>query len=183
MKINKLVVLFFVFGFVLAACGKKATPTLPLEVPRDLVDTAVALTITAQVKGSTATVTLTPPPTIALTPQASATSVPTMTPTLVVAAPATVVKSGSICDDSIFLSDVTIPDGKIMAPGQSFTKTWSLKNTGTCEWKTSYSLVFVSGTVMGGTTTKLEASVSPGKSTQVSVKMVAPSTTGSYTGF
>ncbi len=55
------------------------------------------------------------------------TATPTRTP-----GPATVPPSS--CDKAQFVSDVTIPDGTVMSPGQKFTKTWSLKNVGTCAW-------------------------------------------------
>ena len=46
-----------------------------------------------------------------------------------------------------FVSDVTIPDGTVMAPGQSFTKTWKLKNIGTTSWS-NYNLKFFDGEQM-----------------------------------
>ena len=33
-------------------------------------------------------------------------------------------------DDAIFVSDLTIPDGTVLPPGQSFTKTWLIRNFG-----------------------------------------------------
>src|SRR5512138_302063 len=56
----------------------------------------------------------------------------------------------STCDRAQFVADVTVPDGAKFAPGSAFTKTWRLKNVGTCTWSTSYSLVFSSGEPMGG---------------------------------
>jgi len=38
------------------------------------------------------------------------------------------------CDRAQFISDVTVPDGTTFAPGATFTKTWRLKNSGTCTW-------------------------------------------------
>jgi hypothetical protein len=29
-----------------------------------------------------------------------------------------------------------------MTPGESFTKTWTLKNTGTCQWTSDFDVVF-----------------------------------------
>ena len=45
----------------------------------------------------------------------------------------------STCDMAQFVADVTVPDGTTYAPGAAFTKTWRLKNIGTCTWSTSYS--------------------------------------------
>lgn len=38
-------------------------------------------------------------------------------------------------DNSIFLADVTIPDGTVMTPGARFTKTWEVQNVGTVTWE------------------------------------------------
>jgi hypothetical protein len=96
------------------------------------------------------------------------------TPTLKITVPT--------CDNSLFVSDVTIPDYMVMAPGQSFTKTWSIKNAGTCNWTTSYKVVFLSGTAMGGVATGI-AAVPSGRAEHVSVNLVAPITKGTHTGY
>jgi len=117
---------------------------------------------------------VTPPtatPTVTGTP-------PTATPTLT----ATPAPSG--CDRAQFIADVTIPDGTVMAPGQSFTKTWRLKNVGTCTWTTSYQLIFDSGEKMGGPdSAAFTKSVAPGQTIDISVNLVAPATAGTYRGY
>jgi hypothetical protein len=71
-----------------------------------------------------------------------------------------------------------------MAPGETFTKTWRLKNLGTCTWTPDYKLVYNSGTQMGGTTaTKLPAYVAPGQTVDISITLTTPSSAGSYTGY
>jgi hypothetical protein len=40
--------------------------------------------------------------------------------------------------DSEFVTDVNIPDGTLIAPGTSFTKTWTIENDGTCTWNSEY---------------------------------------------
>ena len=45
------------------------------------------------------------------------------------------------CDAAAFVKDVTISDGTIIGPGNSFKKTWRLQNVGTCSWTPSYALV------------------------------------------
>lgn len=49
--------------------------------------------------------------------------------------------SASSCDWAQFITDVTVPDGTKYEPGETFEKTWRLKNIGTCTWTISYSLV------------------------------------------
>jgi hypothetical protein len=82
-----------------------------------------------------------------------------------------------------FITDVTIPDGTVMTPGQTFTKTWRLRNAGTCTWTTSYATVFSSGNSMNGPTTQaLAGTVNPGQTVDISVNLTAPSAVGDYTG-
>ena len=37
-------------------------------------------------------------------------------------------------DKSAFVADVTIPDGRLVMTGSSFTKTWAVQNMGTVPW-------------------------------------------------
>jgi hypothetical protein len=88
------------------------------------------------------------------------------------------------CDDADFVADVTIPDGTVLDPGESFTKTWRLKNAGTCSWTPSYAVVFSNGDSMSGPATQaLSATVNPGQTVDISVNLKAPSTPGDYTGY
>jgi hypothetical protein len=82
------------------------------------------------------------------------------------------------------VTDVTIPDGTILAPGQAFTKTWEIRNIGSCTWTTSYALVFVFGNQMGASSViNLPAAVAPGATADFSVNMVAPSVAGHYRSY
>ena len=45
---------------------------------------------------------------------------------------------GDACNNSSFVSDVTIPDGTVLPAGQNFDKVWAVKNTGTCTWDDGY---------------------------------------------
>lgn len=120
---------------------------------------------------STSLPTLTPLPTS--TPLPTNTPFPTFTPT-----PTTP------CNWAQFVSDVTIPDGTMMAPGVKFTKIWRIKNIGTCTWTTEYSLNFVSGTAMtvNNTVVYLKSLVRPGEMIDVEVKLTSPTSPGTYTG-
>lgn len=86
-----------------------------------------------------------------------------------------------ICDSMTFVADLTVPDGTMMNPGQNFTKTWRIKNTGSCTWSNSYKFVFVQGDPMGGQTQMINGSVAPGQTYDMSVPMTAPAAPGSYT--
>ncbi len=86
------------------------------------------------------------------------------------------------CDNSVYISDVTIPDGTTVTPGQAFTKTWKVSNTGTCAWTAAYQITFLYGDIMGGKATVIGIAVNPGQSADVSVALTAPATAGSITG-
>jgi hypothetical protein len=113
-------------------------------------------------------------PTVTGTPP---TATPTRTP-----GPATVPPSS--CDKAQFIADVTIPDGTLMSPGQKFTKTWSLKNVGTCAWaKTTYQIVYFSGEQMGApASAAFPEDVPVGKTATFTLEMTAPSAAGTYRG-
>jgi len=154
---------------VLASCNLPRQPS-----PQEIASTAAAETVSAQltlVSAATptfpATNTPIPPP---------ATNTPTPPPTL---PPPTATPGCS--DESQFVSDVTIPDNTVMTPGQNFTKTWRLRNSGSCTWTTAYDAVFVDGNAMGGAASvPLAGTVPPNSSVDISVSMSAPSTNGTY---
>jgi hypothetical protein len=93
-------------------------------------------------------------------------------------------KPGTSACRATFVSDVNYPDGIAVAPNTAFTKTWRIKNTGTCTWTTNFSLVFVSGDKMGGPDSKkLTSTVGPNTTFNISVDLTSPATNGSYKGY
>jgi hypothetical protein len=47
----------------------------------------------------------------------------------------------AICtNEALFVEDLTIPDGTVVAPGQRIDKRWSIRNTGSCNWGPAYRL-------------------------------------------
>ena len=86
------------------------------------------------------------------------------------------------CDHVQFVFDVTVPDGSTFALGATFTKTWRLKNIGTCTWTTAYSVVYAGGDQMGGTSVALPNEVAPNQTVDISINLTAPSTAGHYKG-
>ena len=105
------------------------------------------------------------------------TSTPTNTPGPVTVPP-------SACDRAQFVADVNIPDGTVLAPGATFTKTWRLKNVGACAWSTSYQLVFFSGEQMGAAASApFPQNVAVSQTVDISINMTAPSAAGSYRGY
>lgn len=164
-------------SLLLSACGVEETATPSAENAVDLLYTAAAMTLTSNLPVPAATPTL--PAT--LTPWPTQNTVPpltTNTPSYTYN-----VSSSAACDNSAYVSDMTIPDGTEVAAGESFTKTWAILNTGTCTWTTDYSIDFYSGNDLDGSATALTESVAPNETVYISVDMVAPSTTGDYVGY
>lgn len=89
--------------------------------------------------------------------------------------------SGDGCLNSVLVSDVTIPSGTKLDQNETFTKTWLVKNTGTCPWSGDFKITFVGGNVFGSDTRKIRQEVGPGNSAEISLAMTAPGTAGAYT--
>lgn len=87
------------------------------------------------------------------------------------------------CNRALFVGE-TIPDDTEFDGGQAFTKSWTLKNDGTCTWNTKYKLVFDSGDAMGApASVSLTRSVAPKDQVTIEVPLKAPANPGTYTGF
>jgi HEAT repeat protein len=84
-------------------------------------------------------------------------------------------------NSATYVSDVTIPDGTVVNAGQSFTKTWRVKNSGLTGWS-GYSLAFVSGDQMGAPAFVSVPTTAPGAIVDISVPMIAPTEAGSHRG-
>jgi hypothetical protein len=154
----------------MSACAP-ATPPPLTQATMDALYTSVAQTLMVSMPTVTPQPSMTPSPTETVTPMVTNTLA--ATPTLKITVP--------VCDNSVFVADVTFPDNTVIAPGQAFTKTWSIKNVGTCNWTTSSKVVFLSGTAMGGVSTAIPA-VGLGHADNISVNLVAQLTKGTYTG-
>jgi polar amino acid transport system substrate-binding protein len=95
-------------------------------------------------------------------------------------------------DGMAFVADVTYPDKNMTAPpevtpGQSFVKTWRVKNTGACSWVSGYQLVFAYGNTpaasMSGKPVPITSPVAPGTTKDLSAALIAPTAPGTYQGF
>ena len=179
-KSPRLVSLILFFALVLVACNLPGGTQEPEEQGAEAVLTAAALTVEANLTQAA----IQGPPTVPVVPT-STTAPPTVT--LAVSSPTTgapAATATSDCDDADFVTDVTIPDGTVLDPNETFTKTWRLKNSGTCSWTPSYAVVFSNGDSMGGPATQaLTGNVNPGQTMDISVNLKAPATPGDYTGY
>lgn len=163
-KLTRQFHLFIIFALFLSACN------LPSNNPKDATATAAAQTVEALLSAIPPTATFTPiggDATLTPTPTNTSTPEPTVTPT---------------CPQGLFVTDITIPDGTLMTPGQTFTKKWRIRNTGQCAW-TGYNLVFDSGDSMSGPASKPIGVVNPGQEVDLEVNLTAPNTPGNYRGY
>ncbi len=171
MRLKQLFVLLLL-GILLTACGLRQTN----NTIQPAIYTAVAQTLTANP-------TKTPPGGISATPiPANETVTLTFTPgpTATRWIPTATAKD---CNQSTFIGDLNIPDNTVFSPGETFTKKWAIKNIGSCTWNASYSIKFISGTQMGGMTTKINKEIAPQTSLEAAVDLTAPTASGTYTGY
>ncbi len=123
-------------------------------------------------------ITATLPPTkvgyVSATP--SATPAITLTPTFAVTI------DPDCRDSAVLVRDVTIPDGTILRPGETFTKTWEFINNGSCPWY-GYLLKFAAGDQMSAPLSAPIPVTLTKELVQVSVQLTAPSANGTYTGY
>jgi hypothetical protein len=112
---------------------------------------------------------------------------PTLAPTATSVLPSVTPTSSQLptpCYRAYFVKDVTIPDNTKVAPGETFVKTWRLKNTGSCDWPADTLVVFLSGSQMGAPSSQsIGAAVEVGEERDISLTMTAPTDAGAYTGY
>ena len=175
---TRLLVLILVSTLILGACNMpdpedqaNADATIIAETSAAVFTKAAE---TAAAAGPSATPVIASEPTI--TPVPTNTLFPTQGPTAT--------KTPIPCNRATFVKDVTIPDNTSMAAGATFTKTWRLKNSGSCSWDSGYILLFDSGEQMNApaTATITSGSIAPGDTIDISVDLTAPASPGTYQG-
>ena len=167
-------------SLILTACGNKE-PEIDINAQKtSFAQTAeVQATMTAQ-----AVPTETPTPEMTATPTATATT--EVTPEETAFTPTATVSGGQTTPITINGNDAAAwrandpVDNTVFAPGEKFTVTWTIENTGTSTWSTGYYISFLTGDQMGAEDEiYLPYSVPPGTNVQISVDFVAPDATGS----
>lgn len=163
--------------FLASSCGNS-------DADAEKIATAVAMTVAAKdtaLAQSSATPTATvaaqtPTPGTTFTPTTNA---PTFSPPT---APGPI-GSGDPCLMANLIGE-TIPDGTIMQPGETFWKTWRLKNNGTCTWNSSYKIIFMSGDLMDGKLVyQFPDIVGPGDTAEITLLLRAPSSNGNFSSY
>jgi hypothetical protein len=174
---QRLVIFVLVVIVSLIACGPFTTSaTEVVDTPSlEEMQTYVAQTIAAQpqAQANPATATVIP---------AAASDTP-IVPTIPSAPTITSTDATNTCDKVEFVSE-TVPDGTIFAPSAAITKTWRVRNAGTCTWDTSYDIVFDHGDTLGAPAAiAFPAVVAPGQEVDLSINMTAPATPGTYASY
>jgi hypothetical protein len=85
------------------------------------------------------------------------------------------------CLEGRYVADVTIPDNTQMEKGEEFTKTWSMRNSGTCDWPEDTVLVRYESD-LGGPESVPVGAVAVGETVEISIDLVAPEEDGVYDG-
>jgi Ig-like domain from next to BRCA1 gene len=184
LKFNLFLTITTVFAFILTSCG---------SANNSIIATAVALTVQAHDTQSSP-VTETPlalatslPLAASLTPATGLPLAGTSATTSTVIPPTAAAPIGTItkfCTANATFVSETVPDGTIESPGATFTKDWTIQNSGTCAWDSTWKLVFVSGDLMGAAYVfNFPQPVAPGQNVDVPIVFTAPTTEGSYTGY
>lgn len=187
------ILLFAASLFLLSACNLPAANT-PGQSEPNVIYTAAAQTVAAQLTQSVSEVlkpTVMPPGATATQPAPTATntSAPpaTQDPT---SAPTATRKSSTAapvpCNQAEFIKDVNYTDGTEVDPGTVFDKIWRIKNTGSCTWTSSYSVVFDEGDALKGPASVqlTNGKVTPGSTVDITVEnLKAPDKSGTYQGF
>ena len=165
--------LLIILALTLSACGSSASNN-------SIIATSVAMTVQAQNTQAPAFTPTSLPvvdvPTLLTSPTSGVTSVPPTAP---------VAGSNNIkpCYSANFVQDVTIPDGTIVTPGQTFWKTWRVLNSGSCSWDSTYKFVFNDGDLMGGGYVyAFPGAAAPGQTVDIPIELYAPTDAGTYTG-
>jgi len=126
-------------------------------------------------------------PTIASTSTLEPTRLPISSPTANPQPTATSIPASTDCQDSAqYISDDGL-DGTTYAPNTPFTKTWTVKNSGSCTWDSSYLVFQISGAFMtqqpGYWIVPQGQTVTPGQIVNISVGMTSPVENGNYVAY
>ena len=180
------------FSLILVGCHLPGNATPTSQV--DLLNTAAAQTIQAQQTFIAQT-------NQAVIPLSTSTPTPILEPTSEPGEPTATLESTSTteptaswtvtptstkvveCYRAEFVSE-TIPDGTDFDPGEEFTKTWTLKNSGSCDWTDEFDVVFSEGIAMDAPAAAelTSETIEPGESVTISLDLKAPVAAGTHRG-
>ena len=177
-------ILLLIGTVLMASCGAgtvegTGTPTQSVsQIQTQAVGTfSSALTLTAMAVPSDTPTATTAPTIAALATSTAGTPLSATTPGVPVTS-----GGAASCYALTFVRDVSIPDNTQMDPGETFTKTWQVLNSGSCEWKAGFRFQNTGGNAMGATALVLPSVVASGATFDLAVPMTAPSAAGTVRG-
>jgi len=185
-RLNKLIPLFLLGLALLAACGGSGNEGNSQEVLTQAARIAIdGLTQTAAAAPATATDLPEPTATDTPLPSATFTNTPEGGPPTATNTQQSAQQGSSRPCWRGNLEYETVPDGTIYHQNKVFTKTWRIKNTGTCTWPADTVAIWVSGDLLGAQSvvpaTKIE--VGPNEFIEIMVDFQSSSQVGFYKGY
>ncbi len=122
------------------------------------------------------------PPTQPQPTQILATTTPvpaifTAVPTVTVSPTAT---TGPCVNNLEFLQDITIPDDTAVSIGSTIDKQWLVKNSGACNWDSTYHLKWIGGDPLGAAQEQVLFPARAGTQATLRILFTAPTVEGTY---
>jgi hypothetical protein len=183
-KIARLTLTILIFGLLLSACAAPAAPTQDPAVAAATIAAQVEAQVSTRVAQAMANLEATQraqPTAMSVIPTSS--NIPTVAPLNLPTAALPGVATTIPCNATPTLLSENIDDGTDVYLNTSFTKSWTLRNEGSCTWNSNYKVKFMSGDPMSGPTSKsFGATVTPGNSLTITLPLKAPGGTGTYKG-
>jgi hypothetical protein len=101
---------------------------------------------------------------------------PTTLPTQSVTPPPSVGCTNTLSFDS----DITIPDGTEVKPGEELDKRWQVRNNGSCDWNDKYSIHLIAGETLGSPDVQSLFPARSGSAAVIRMMLKAPVEPGTY---
>jgi len=169
-----------VFGLLMTACNGGAAATPDTAQAAALVATQVAQTVAAISSQQQQSAPTNTPGSIPTLDANIPTTAPFNVPTLVMPPTSTALS----CNPPPMNIGESPADGASYPANTAFTKTWTLKNMGTCKWNSNYKIRYESGDSMSGLQTMaFPGDTAPNETATLSLGLTSNSTPGTYTGY
>jgi len=85
------------------------------------------------------------------------------------------------CKDNLaFKSDITIPDGTVVAPDYTLDKRWEVENNGNCNWSQGYRVRLIAGPELGAAKEQALYPARSGSRAAIRIVFKAPNEPGTY---
>ena len=144
--------ILFPIIFFASACASQITPT-PFRPPTQPQPTEILSTTTP------VPALFTPVPTVTITPTATA---------------------GPCANNLEFLQDITIPDNTTISFNSTIDKQWLVKNSGTCNWDSTYRIKWIGGDPLGAVQDQALFPARAGTQATLRILFTAPTVGGTY---